>query len=113
MIVALVVAALRRPGTSNRSKRSRHPEVDHQRVARREIDQQILRTAAHLAHRSPFQTSDEIAAQRIAQIGSSGEHPRDPTASHRAAQLAPGVFDLRELGHALTIAHVKLPTSFA
>ena len=96
---ALVVEAFwrRTLGIDLDAERSRHAEVHDQDIARRELGQQILSTAAKRLHRLALEARGKFPRQSNSQIRTAHQNPLEARPFHDRLQRAAHRFDFREL----------------
>ena len=75
-----------------------HAEVDEERGAVVDFQQQILRAPGDAADRATFDFQD-VFRNRLAQIVAADDHLCDPRSCHIRLDAAAGGFDFGELGH--------------
>ena len=100
-----VIVSVGRRGVCGRdAERARHAEVDEERIAGGQIEEQVFSAAAQRLDGLSLEPGGEAFWKRKTKIRTAKQHTRDRLAAHRAFELAADRFDLGEFGHPDIIA---------
>ena len=80
-------------------ERAGHAEMHHQRLAGRQLRQQVLRAALEAHHRPPCDTRREALRKRGAEIRATELEAVDAGSGHDRRELAPDGLDFWQFGH--------------